>query len=472
MKHFITLLIFSLSQNLFGSESPYRFVNSVYDPFVKTVTLEVNNLPIGFPVLELGSGQYFVLKFDDLLNEERNLFYRIVHCDKDWKPSRLSEIETIQGFNDERLRNYEYSTNTKVQYIHYWQKFPNRDTRWKVSGNFLLIIYEDNIEYPLLTRRFVVTEKKLDVNITPTFPADVANIRYKQEMLIDINFEKFKMRNPVDEISLVVMQNEDWNSTIEAKPSFFTGNFLKFNRVGTFSFFGLTEYREFDIRSTYNVGRGVQHVDRTKKYTDALLRVGEPKRNSVHLQRFDFNGKFFIQNFDAMSNRNIDDVLSNFITEVENNLDIRPGQRDSIVQSIIASNPLLGNDDRAEERNVRSDYVNVIFTMKDNMDHDDADLYVLGAMNDWEPREEYKMVYDQNKDLYIAEALLKQGYYNYMYALVKNGKVDYVTMEGSWAETENDYHSLVYYRGFGDLYDRVVGYNKFNTETIRSLGFR
>ena len=80
----------------------------MYDEYIKTVTLEINNLPTNFPVMTLNSGQFVMLKFDDLINEERNFYYRIIHCDKDWQPSGLREIEYISGFNDERLRNYEY----------------------------------------------------------------------------------------------------------------------------------------------------------------------------------------------------------------------------------------------------------------------------------------------------------------------------------------------------------------------------
>ena len=466
MKHIFILcgiILYNIGQVQAGEK--YRYTNTVYDPYIKTVTLEVGNNPVSFPILQLNSGQFFIIKFDDLLNEERNLFYRIVHCDKDWTPSRLTEIEYIQGFNDERLRNYDYSANTKVQYIHYWQRFPNRDTRWKVSGNYLLIIYEDNIDNPLLTRRFIVNENRVDINITGTFPADVGNIRYKQEMLMDINYEKFKMRNPVDEITMLVMQNEDWNNTVEAKPSFAVGNLLRFNRVGIFQFFGNAEYREFDIRSIYSTGRGVQKVDRGNKYTDVFLKTSESRYNKPHLLAFDLNGKFFIQNFEGFTNRTMDDVISGFAGSIGSDPNLRQTLRDSIVKSLILSNPLLESANRAEDRNIRSDYAHVIFSLQVPNHLEDNDIYIIGGMNDWEPREEFRMKYDPDEDLYTGEALLKQGYYNYYYAIkAGDGTLDYRSLEGSWTETEDDYNALIYYRGFGELYDRVIGYNKFNTE--------
>ena len=459
------IFIFLTQLSTLWSQVKYNYVNSVYDPYIKTVSLEVGNNPISFPILELNTDQSFILKFDDLLNEERNLFYRIIHCDKNWKPSRLTEIEYITGFNDERLRNYDYSVNTKTQYIHYWQQFPNRDTRWKVSGNYLLIIYEDNIDYPLLTRRFIVTERRVDVNIQGTFPSDVGNIRFKQEMQVEINFEKFKMRNPVDEVSIVMMQNEDWNNFVDATPSFVIGNNLRFNRVGIFQFYGLAEYREFDIRSIYSMSRGVAKIERSNKYTDVFLRPHESRFNKPHLLTFDLNGKFYIQNFEGFTNRNMDDIVAGLANIIGSDPNLRQTLRDSISKSLILSNSLLDNANRAEERNIRSDYAHVVFTLEVPDEYTDREIYIIGGFNDWEPREEFKMKYNPSNDNFEGEAFLKQGYYNFYYVIKENnGKLDYRSLEGSWTETENDYHALIYYRGFGELYDRVIGYNKFNTE--------
>ncbi len=91
-------------------------------------------------------------------------------------------------------------------------------------------------------------------------------------------------------------------------------------------------------------------------------------------------------------------------------------------------------------------------------------------MNDWEPREAFRME-KKSEGNYTTSVLLKQGYYNYYYAVVGPGGIDIQKMEGSWTDTENDYQALVYFRGFGDIYDRVVGFSSFNTENLR-LQFR
>jgi hypothetical protein len=468
MKYFI-ITIFSLVSFFGYSADNYNFdfTNNVYDNDIKTVTLEINNIPTNFPVMPMSSGQFVMLKFDDLLNEERILFYRIIHCDKDWQQSGLRELDYLVGFNDERLRNYEYSANTRIQYIHYWQQFPNKDTQFKVSGNYLMVIYEDNIDQPILTRRFVITENTVGIDLTNIYPSDVQNIRYKQEMQVTLGLDKFKMRNPMEEVSIVMLQNENWENAIDAKPSFFAGTNLRFNKLKTFDWWGLAEYREFDTRSLIRLGRNIKFIDRRVDGTDVLMHIDLPRRNKVHLATFDFNGRFFVENFERPGTRRVTDVLDEYAASVSADQSLRQSLRDSLLAGISTRNALLDGLYQAEERNIRSDYTYNVFFLDDDINlKSNQDIYILGAMNNWQPMEEYRMKYDANRDMYTTQVLMKQGYYNYYYGIVeKNKKIDYVSMEGSWNETENDYQVLVYFRGLGDLFDRVIGFRTYNTNS-------
>jgi hypothetical protein len=251
---------------------------------------------------------------------------------------------------------------------------------------------------------------------------------------------------------------------VNAKPSFFSGNFLKFNRLRTFEFWGLAEYRQFDTRSLMRLGRHVNFIDRRNDGTDILLMTDESRQNKVHIAFFDFNGKFFIDNFERLGGRSVIQALDEYTSNIQADASQRQSLRDSLVSSISKRNALLDSEDRAEERDIRSDYTPVTFLLDAETLSDDQDVYVLGSMNNWLPAEEFKLKYDAKRDMLSTEAILKQGYYNYYYGIVKKDQsVDYLSMEGSWNETENDYQALVYYRGLGDLYDRVIGYNTYNT---------
>jgi hypothetical protein len=75
------------------------------------------------------------------------------------------------------------------------------------------------------------------------------------------------------------------------------------------------------------------------------------------------------------------------------------------------------------------------------------------------------MTYNEHNKQYECTMLLKQGWYNYEIAFVKNGdsKATTTMFEGSHYETENDYVVLVYYRNPRDRYDRVIGTGIANT---------
>jgi hypothetical protein len=451
---FCSLLSFTILAN---ENYNFEFINKQYDPDILSVSFDFNDSPFGFQVLRLGSADYVMLKFDDLANVERNFFYRIIHCDKNWEQSAMREIDYLNGFNDERLRNYSYAVNTRIQYLHYWQKFPNKDSNFKISGNYLLVIYEDNIETPILTHRFVVSENSAKLEIKSTYPSDVLNIRYKQEMTLDVVIDPKKMRNPIEEVSVVMLQNEMWNSAIEVKPNFLTGTNLRFNKLGNFQWWGNAEFRQFDIRSFFRLGRGVKHIDRRVDGTDILLEPTFSRQNKVHLAYFDFNGKFFHENWDRLSNGiSLDDILGaeNISTA-----------RSSVIGALQSSSRESQRNNIAEDRNINSDYANVTLHLDDNIILEkDEEIYVLGAFNNYLPLDEFKMNFNSAKDMYTCNMFLKQGYYNFYYGIVdKKGNIDFPKIEGSWNETENDYQILVYYRGLGDLYDRVLEYKRYNT---------
>ena len=76
------------------------------------------------------------------------------------------------------------------------------------------------------------------------------------------------------------------------------------------------------------------------------------------------------------------------------------------------------------------------------------------------------MKYNYSKKAYEASIFLKQGYYNYMYALndTITKQVDISFIEGTHYQTRNTYQIYVYYKKTGEKYDRLIGF----TETISS----
>ena len=61
---------------------------------------------------------------------------------------------------------------------------------------------------------------------------------------------------------------------------------------------------------------------------------------------------------------------------------------------------------------------------------------------------------------------LKQGYYNYCYALddTTENKIDIKFIEGTHYQTRNDYYIYVYYRTSTERYDQLIGFLKTSSK--------
>jgi hypothetical protein len=86
------------------------------------------------------------------------------------------------------------------------------------------------------------------------------------------------------------------------------------------------------------------------------------------------------------------------------------------------------------------------------------EVYLKGGFTQFELSPQWKMSYNSSTEKYEVSALLKQGYYNYTYAVMdKNQGKNNEDIEGSYWETENTYTILIYYKSFTDRVDQLIG---------------
>ena len=111
----------------------------------------------------LNSGRQLELLFDDLDGDFVFYKYRIVQCDANWNPSQLSEIGIFTRFQRSEIRDYAYSTNTRVNYTTYHLVFPNDLFCNQIRQLSLIHVYKDNDTGGSLTRRFVVNEQVFNI---------------------------------------------------------------------------------------------------------------------------------------------------------------------------------------------------------------------------------------------------------------------------------------------------------------------
>jgi hypothetical protein len=396
--------------------------NEVYVDYISSVQFYINGFPLDDPIVSIEDENPLALFFDDFNENVADYYYTIIHCDMDWERSNLNSMEFIDGFVEERIIDYRFSQQTMIPYTSYSLTIPNRNMSFTKTGNYLLVVYKkDRDPIPVLTRRFVVYEPKLLIDGRLVRPNQVSKLRTHQELDFTVFRDpKFRLANPKQEIRATILQNGRWDTAVEGLVPFFVKNQeLVFDYQDKIVFPGAKEFRFIDIRSlrfrNFNIAEIIRRVDGH----DVILATDAERSSNPYVQIADANGKFTIENQDR-------------------------------------GDPFLS-----------ADYAEVFFTYSIKQPFTDKDVYLLGAFNDWQIEEIYRMVYNERINAYVLKVPLKQGYYNYQYAYVSRtdakSEPDISESEGNWHNTENDYTVLIYYRPFGGRYDQVIGHLKINS---------
>lgn len=472
-RQFLSLiLLFSVVGFAAGQDENLRYDNHIYKDNIKTVRFfsdgnynrisgGVSGFSAAYPIVRLGGDQLF-LSFDDMDGDFKNYVYTIVHCNADWTPSNLSEMDYMDGFRENDLSDYEYSFNTYSIYTHYSLVLPNEDLRFTKSGNYLLKVYEDESEKTLaITRRFMVVEPIVKIFPEMTRPAMVDKMKTHQELDFVITHENFEIRNPRTELSATVLQNGRWDNAIMGIPPQFTrAEEQRFNYQDKIVFPALREFRPLDLRSFRYGTRDIRQVDFVNDQYEIMLLEDRKRFNQPHLDIFDLNGGFVIQNLDDLGTNLQNEARQNIRNIQTTNRRLKELGLDTVSVAGaegISFSPIDAYE--ASDYDVKSEYGNVLFTLYSPTEYYETDVYIFGGLSDWELKPEFKMVYNPQISSYVAKVQLKQGYYDYYYVTVPKGsrEIMYDDTEGSWFETENNYTILIYYRPFGVRYDQLVG---------------
>ena len=391
---------------------------SFTDPSIHTVLFFAEGWEFSLPVLELGTTQHLICKFDHLSREAKNYQYTLIHCDADWNPSRITPTEYLDGFAENPVNDYAFSSNTIVPYVNYKLILPNDQVKIRLSGNYLLTVWEDgNKEHPVLVRPFYVSEKLVSIS------GEIQNATYEgysgasQQVAFSVNYSRLIITDPVNEIKTVVMQNSRRDNELsKLKPTFIRQNQLVYEDK-TNLFKGGNEFRNFDAKNLQNYGMGVHSIEFRDPMFYLTLEHDKSRRNDIYRSGSDLNGNYLVKN------------------------------------------------DRASDSDLESDYMEVYFSLIPPDLVTDDPVYLFGALTNWQCLPENRMVYHPETKLYELKILLKQGFYDYQYVVrdKTNQSLDAALMEGSHVETENNYHFFVYFRGFAARYDRLIGYRMINS---------
>ena len=424
-KMIFRIIMFGALTNIFfnsfiiGQNTRVFYEDLTYSPGIKTVLLYRDGWELSYPVVELNSEERLKLTFDELGNETDTYNYTIIHCNSDWKPSDIPETEYINGFTESQITDYEHSFNTTYDYIHYSLVLPNDDLSPKISGNYVLLVYKNfDKNEPVLTRRFYVTEQKVDIEAVVKRPNSNEYYDIGQEVNFKILHEGFPIRDPYSDIKVHLMQNYRHDNEITTlKPLFISPGVLDYTYDYGNIFKGVSEFRYFDIKSMKYQAEFIESIQFINPYYHVFLFPSEVRTFKPYFFTNDLNGKYYVD-----------------------------------VQ-------------QARDKDIEADYVYVHFYLPLDAPVIEGDVYVFGGLTDWNTMDANKMVYNFNTHSYELTLLLKQGFYNFMYAYVPDNSpvADPGYFEGDHYETENDYSIFVYFSDVTSRYERLIGYVKTNS---------
>lgn len=225
---------------------------------IKTVTF-VQNGQNTVPMFRLGDS--FELQFDDLFGNEANYFYTITHCDYNWKPSQLSKNEYLNGFDDQRIQDYSNSLTTLQVYSHYRLAFPNRFTQFRVSGNYILKILNDDKEV-VFSRKFILYEELVTVPMQVKRTRNLSVINQKHNIEFSIKSTAINFQNPLQNVKVLLMQNGKFDNAItNIKPQYTIGNDLIYRYDSETQFWAGNEFLYFENKDLRAANNNIARID-------------------------------------------------------------------------------------------------------------------------------------------------------------------------------------------------------------------
>ncbi|NBU80627.1 MAG: DUF5103 domain-containing protein [Flavobacteriaceae bacterium] len=375
---------------------------------IKTVSF-VQNDQNAIPIFKLRDS--FQLQFDDLYGNESNYYYTITHCDYDWKPSQLAKAEYLNGFDDQRIQDYTNSLNCLQLYSHYRLSFPNRFTQFRVSGNYVIKILNEDKEV-VFSKKFVLYEELVSVPMQIKRARNIAVVEQKHNVEFTIKSATINFQSPLSNVKVMLMQNGKFDNTItNIKPQYTIGNDLIYKYDTETQFWAGNEFHFFENKDIRAANNSIASIDSKGGLYNAHLYTDQSRANAPYTYFPDINGNFIVKNIGAQNNE------------------------------------------------IEADYAWVFFSLSAPNFYDKKSIYINGMFNNFTMNDENKMDYNAEKGIYEKALMIKQGFTNYQYVIADSkGKIDAENaIDGNFFQTENNYFVIVYYKENNQRYDRVIG---------------
>jgi hypothetical protein len=406
-----------------------REPDRIYRPGILSVKLNPEGRPIDYPVIRLHSADRLELRFDELGTEVRNYFYTFELCNADWTPAPLSYFDYVKGYSQVRIGTYRNSSISLTRYVHYTAVVPDRNCTPVKSGNYLLKVFLNGDTSRLaFTRRFLVVDERMDVGVQVRQPFQQATFLTHHRLQVTLAGKGVDIRYPQQQVKVQVLQNLRWDNRLRLdQPTFVRQGLLEYSNEAQMLMPAMKEWRWVNLRSFRLLGDRVSFQRNTDSSFSVFVQEEAPRPPNRYVYYRDINGMF-------------------------------------VSETVEAVNPFWN-----------AEYASVHFRFRPpgGQPYRGRDLFLIGEMTGYGANEGARLTFDPATGLYGTVVQLKQGYYDYCYALRDprdpSGAFETdLTENNSW-ETENTYMVLVYYRELGGRYDQLLGLAQAGSVHLRTL---
>lgn len=391
------------------AQQPYRTQTFGFD--WRTLQVYVEDNPLAPPIITLGEANRIIISFDQLAEDVTYLQYRIVHCDANWMPSQLSELEYLDSSNLYNVHDYAYSSSTFAHYVNYRISLPNDQVQLTKSGNYVVIITPEYSSEVVAHACFSVTERCVQVAANATSRTDIGYNDEYQQLDVVVSHPYFNIQSPFNDLKVVVSQNGRRDNEITTtRPLRVMGSEIFFEHNRDLIFTAGNEYRRYENVSISYPGMNVVGYEYYEPYYHTFLQTDYPRNGMNYLFDQTQHGRYVVR------------------------------------------------ESSAEDSDLEADYMAVHFTLATDKIMG-GNVYIDGELTHHIYDDNSMMQYNNETQQYEKTLLLKQGSYNYMYTFVPDGarQATLSRTEGNYYETINEYVVKVYHRPPGARYDRLIG---------------
>jgi hypothetical protein len=268
----------------------------------------------------------------------------------------------------------------------------------------------------------------MDVGVQVRQPFQQATFLTHHRLQVTLAGKGVDIRYPQQQVKVQVLQNLRWDNRLRLdQPTFVRQGLLEYSNEAQMLMPAMKEWRWVNLRSFRLLGDRVSFQRNTDSSFSVFVQEEAPRPPNRYVYYRDINGMF-------------------------------------VSETVEAVNPFWN-----------AEYASVHFRFRPpgGQPYRGRDLFLIGEMTGYGANEGARLTFDPATGLYGTVVQLKQGYYDYCYALRDprdpSGAFETdLTENNSW-ETENTYMVLVYYRELGGRYDQLLGLAQAGSVHLRTL---